>query len=126
VNPGTQEHTVIAVTDDWFCAQTVHACTPASALNVPAAHATHSRSYTASYVHAAFSSCVYAASQRQLVMFGAAAGEFRRPAQSMHAADPITLLYFPATQATQTSPVIPVYPGPQAHSALPLCDTLFA
>jgi hypothetical protein len=62
----------------------------------------------------------------QLVMFADAAGEFRRYAQSTHAADPVTLLYFPATQATHTSPVIPVYPGAQAHSALPLWDTLFA
>ena len=61
----------------------------------------------------------------QLVMFGAAAGEFRRVAQSLHVADPGTPLYFPATHATQTSPVVAVYPGLHAHSALPLADTLF-
>lgn len=126
VNPATQEQIVIAATDDWFCSHMVHACTPASALNVPAAHATHSRAYTASYVSDAFSTCVYLASQRQLVMFGAAAGEFRRPAHVLHAADPGAPLYCPARQATQTSPVIPVYPAAHAHSALPLCDTLFA
>ena len=126
VNPGTQEQIVIAATDDWFCAHVVHCWTPASALNVPAAHATQSRAYTASYVSDAFSTCVYLSSQMQLVMFGAAAGEFRRPAHVPHAADPGAPLYCPARQATHTSPVIPVYPGAHAHSALPLADTLFA
>ena len=58
-------------------------------------------------------------------MFGAAAGECLRPAQSTHAADPGTPLYFPATQATQTSPVFPVYPGLQEHSTLAASDLLF-
>jgi len=62
----------------------------------------------------------------QLVTFGAAAGECLIPAQSTHAADPLAFLYFPATHATHTSPVFPVYPGAQPHNALPLCDTLFA
>jgi hypothetical protein len=69
---------------------------------------------------------VYPTLQTQLVTLGAAAGDCLMPAQSTHAADPVAFLYFPATQATHTSPVIPVYPGPHAHSALPLADTLFA
>jgi hypothetical protein len=69
---------------------------------------------------------VYPTLQTQLVTFGAAAGEFLIAAQSTHAADPVTFLYFPATQATHTSPLFPVYPGPHAHSALPLWDKLFA
>ena len=43
----------------------------------------------------------------------------------MHSADPGTSLYFPATHATHTLPVFPMYPGLHAHSALPLADTLF-
>jgi hypothetical protein len=69
---------------------------------------------------------VYPTLQTQLVTFRAAAGEFLIAAQSVHAADPVAFLYFPATQATHTSPVFPVYPGPHAHSVLPLSDTLFA
>jgi len=63
---------------------------------------------------------VYPASQMQLVMFAEATGEFRLYAHETHAADPVTLLYFPATHATHTSPVFPVYPAAHAHSALPL------
>ena len=59
-------------------------------------------------------------------MFGAAAGECRRSAHVAHAAGPVAFLNFPATHATQTSPVLPVYPAAHAHSALPLADTLFA
>jgi hypothetical protein len=62
----------------------------------------------------------------QLVMFAEATGEFRLYAHETHAADPVTLLYFPATHATHTSPVFPVYPAAHAHSALPLWDPLFA
>lgn len=62
----------------------------------------------------------------QLVMFADEAGEFRLFAHAIHDEDPVTLLYFPATQATHTSPVIPVYPGLHAQSALPLSDALFA
>ena len=69
---------------------------------------------------------MYPTLHTQPVTFGAAAGEFLIAAQSTHAAGPVAFLYFPATHATQTSPVFPVYPGPHAHSALPLCDTLFA
>ena len=69
---------------------------------------------------------MYPTLHTQLVTFGAAAGEFLIAAQSTHAADPVTFLYFPATQATHTSPLFPVYPGPHAHSALPLWDKLFA
>ena len=126
MNPATHEHTVIAATDDWFCAQVVHACTPVSALNVPGAQATHACAYTASYVSDAFSTWVYPTLHMQLVMFGAAAGDCLMPAHVLHAADPVTLLYFPATHATHTSPVFPVYPAAHAHSALPLADTLFA
>ena len=93
---------------------------------MPGAQDTHARAYTTSNVRAAFSTCVYPTLQTQLVTFVAAAGEFLIPAQSTHAADPLTFLYLPATQATHTSPVCPVYPGAQAHRALPLCDTLFA
>ena len=126
VNPATHEHTVIAVTDHWFCAHVVHAWTPVNALNLPASHPTHACAYTTSYVMAAFSSCVYPTLHTQLVTFTAAAGEFRFAAQSVHTAGPVTFLYFPATHATQTSPVFPVYPALQAHSALAPSDQLFA
>ena len=126
VNPGTHAQMVLPTTDDWFCAHVVHAWTPVSALNLPTAHATHACAYTTSYVMAAFSTCVYPTLHTQLVTFGAAAPEFRFPAQSVHAAGPVTFLYLPATHATQTSPVFPVYPALQAHSALPLGDQLFA
>jgi hypothetical protein len=119
VNPSTHEHTVIPGTDDWFCAHTVQACTPVSALNVPGAQATHARAYTTSNVRAAFSTCVNPTLHTQLVTFGAAAGDCLIPAQSTHAADPLAFLYFPATHATHTSPVLPVYPGAHPQSALP-------
>jgi hypothetical protein len=38
VNPGTHEHTVLADSEDWLCAHGVQASTPASGLNLPAAH----------------------------------------------------------------------------------------
>ena len=126
VNPGTHAQMVLPTTDDWFCVQVVHAWTPVSALNLPTAHATHACAYTTSYVMAVFSTCVYPTLHTQLVTLTAAAGEFLMAAQSVHATGPVTFLYLPATQATHTSPVFPVYPGPHAHSALPLCDTLFA
>ena len=109
-----------------FTGQSGHADVPGNALNLPAAHSTHARAYTASYVPVASSTCVYPALQTQLVMFGAAAGDCLPPAHVTHAAGPVTFLYLPATQATQTSPVFPVYPAAQEHSALPLADTLFA
>ena len=126
VNPGTHAQIVLAATDDWFCAHVVHAWTPVNPLNLPTSHATHACAYTTSYVMAAFSTCVYPTLHTQLVTFGAAAPEFRFPAQSVHAAGPVTFLYLPATHATQTSPVFPVYPALQAHSALLLSDQLFA
>lgn len=109
-----------------FTGHSRHADVPGNALNLPTAHSTHARAYVASYVHVASSTCVCPALQTQLVMFGDAAGDCLPPAHVTHAAGPVESLYFPATQATQTSPVFPVYPGLHAHSALPLADTLFA
>jgi hypothetical protein len=39
--------------------------------------------------------------------------------QSVHGADPLAVLYLPATQATQGPPFGPVYPGLHTH-----CDRL--
>jgi hypothetical protein len=57
-------------------------------------------------------------SQIQFVTFVAATTEFLRCAQATHAEEPVTFLYFPATHATQTSPVFAVYPALQRQSAL--------
>jgi hypothetical protein len=126
VNPGAHEQIGLAATDDWFCPHTVHCCTPISGLNLPISHATHACAYTRSYESAAFSTCVYEISHMQLVTFVAAATEFLLCAHATHAADPVTFLYLPTTHATQTSPVLAVYPGLQRHSALAASDMLFA
>jgi hypothetical protein len=60
------------------------------------------------------------------VTFVAAATAFLRWAQATHAEEPVTFLYFPATHATQTSPVLAVYPALHRQSTLAFSDTLFA
>ena len=102
-----------------------HSCLPVLFLYLPTSHATHARAYTTSYGSAAFSTCVYPTLHTQAVTFVDAGIEFLLPAQDVHSADPVVFLYFPATQATHTSPVFAVYPGSHEHSTLAASDLLF-
>jgi hypothetical protein len=58
VNPATHVHTVLAASEDWFCAHVVHGCTPVMFLNLPASQPTHARAYTTSKASVVFSTCV--------------------------------------------------------------------
>jgi hypothetical protein len=113
VNPATHEQISLAAIEDWFCAHVVHSCTPIRGLNLPGSHATQARAYTTSNVSASFSTCVCPALHTHCDTFVDAATELRFAAHDTHAADPVTFLYVPATHATQTSPVLPVYPALQ-------------
>jgi hypothetical protein len=125
VNPATHEQIGLAATEDWFSPHAVHCCTPISGLNLATSQATHACAYTTSNVSAAFSSCVYPALHTQAVTFSDAATEVRFTAHDAHAAEPVAFLNVPATHATHTSPVFPVYPGLQPQRALPISDVLF-
>jgi hypothetical protein len=126
VNPATHVHTVLAASEDWFCAHVVHSCTPVMFLNLPASQPTHARAYTTSNVSAAFSTCVYPALHTHCDTFVDAATEVRFTAHDAHAADPVAFLNLPGTQATHTSPSFAVYPALHEHSALPASDLVFA
>jgi len=126
VNPATHVHTVLVGRDDWFCAHVVHSCTPVMFLNLPASQPTQARAYTTSNVSAAFWTCVYPALHTHCDTFVDAATEVRFVAHDTHAADPVTFLNLPDTQATHTSPSFAVYPALHVHNVLAASDLVFA
>jgi hypothetical protein len=126
VNPATHEQISCPASEYWFCAHVVHACTPISGLNLPISQGTHARVYTTSNVSASFSTCVCPALHTHCDTFVDAATELRFAAHDTHAADPVVFLNLPTTHATHTSPVLPVYPVLQRHSALASSDPVFA
>ena len=57
--------------------------------------------------------------------FDPAPVEYVPLAQKTHGTDPFTALYVPGTQRLQLSPPVPVYPGAQRQTLLPLDDFEF-
>ena len=105
--------------------QSVQAALPVIALYFPAAHAEQAPAsgpeYPTLQVHD-----VLAAAEFELVgqptqfddTLAAIVNEYVPAEQSEQTTEPLTSLYFPATQAVHVPPFAPVYPTLQAHAAL--------